>query len=292
MAERIKRSEILTALLLAGVAAALTIVNIPSLSMNSLFLLSAGYLAYYAYVSIAEFTPTVRCDYIQSGEGAVGTLALFIAVIIFGHHRYILAATAAIAVFFCLCIINTALSPKSGEQVVFGIICQAAAAVIAAYLVGDNPARLVQLQAVAMGLSHLSDSDMIFAAFACAAGITSLALTRVLSPSLRLHALGRDFSHHPAIVDRAVSAGLFAGRSILLAATLLSIGWTSGIGLAVKRTTQGRLRTVIVISAIIAAGQITVLIARHAGTVTALASSFALSYAAFIIQILRRPELR
>jgi len=292
VAERIKRNEILTAIFFAGAAGALTIVNLSALSPYSLFLLAAGYLTYYAYVSIAEFTPVVRCDYIQSGEGAAGTIGLFIAVIVFGQHRYLPAAAAAIAVFVCLCVIHTALSPKSGEQAVFGIICQAAAAVIAAYLVGDNPARLVQLQAAVMGLSHLSDSDLIIPACACAAGFTALALTHALSPFLRLHALGGDFSHHPPVIDRAVTAGLFAGRSILLAATLLCIGWTSGIGLAVKRLTQGRLRAVIVISAIIATGQITVLIARHAGTVTALASSFALSYAAFIIQILRRPELR
>jgi len=292
VAERIKRNEILTALVLTGAAAVLTIVNISSLSLYSLLLLAAGYLTYYAYVSIAEFTPAVRCDYIQSGEGAAGTLALFIAVIIFSRYRYLPAAAAAIAVFVCLCIIRTALSPKSGEQAVFGIICQAAAAVIATYLIGDNPARLVQLQAAVMGLFHLSDPDMIFPAIACAAGVTALALIRALSPSLRLHALGRDYSYHPAVIDTAVTAGLFAGRSILLAVTLLCIGWTSGIGLAVTRMTHGRLRAVIVISAIIAAGQITIVIARHVGTVTALASSVALSYAAFIIQITRRPELR
>jgi hypothetical protein len=278
-----KRDAIFIALL-SAVSLASIIANIVlhvPFSIMSLPLI--GIVAYCAYIRLGDYDIQIICDYIQTGEAAVGSFALFAVLVFISGNPYIALLLVFLALLVYELFLRAAIAPDKKELAINGAAAQAILIVIVGFiLAGGATLRINDPRTILFG--YFPSLGISFVAPTAALLLAALLffLTWAFKPELRLFSHGPAFFKSGSPVRTGVSAAVIIARSILLTITIFFAGWICGIGISIHRLYRGRQADAITLLSLICFWQIITLLAKLAGPRYAAALMYAASYALFI----------
>lgn len=289
MTMRTARSEaILIALLAsAAVSAGAAAVMLRASAVHTVMTL-IGVAAYIALVRIADYDPHLQCDTVQSGEAAVGTFALYTAMLFLTTSPPVLMILTFTALFAYQLFMKTALAPAKKEIALGGAAAQGILAVTALFIMTTAGPRPLPAGSVVTGYFSAADSSLILPAVSLALAAMIPALYHVLGPEMRLLSQGTPFASRPAPVRAAAAAGALIARSILAGISLLFAGWTCGVGISVRRLYRGRHPDLVTVLSLLCVSQMAMLTEIVSGPLPAAAAAWVCSYAAFSQYYCRR----
>ncbi len=287
---RIARSDAVPIALLAAAALSAGAANLLiNASHSHLALTLIGVCAYAALALLGDYDPYLLCDTIQSGETAVGTLALYAAALFVTADPYFLLAIAVLALVPYQLFMKAVLSPLKKEIALSGIAAQGIFAVIAILIVVSGARTSIPMAgSVFTGYFSAVSVPVALPAASLALAVIIPFVLKTLNPEMRLLSQGAPFSRRPMWTHSVATAGLVIARSLLAAISLLFAGWTCGIGISVRRLYRGALPDLVMVLSLVCLGQIALLIEALSGPLPAMAASWACSYAFFSLYYCRR----
>jgi len=251
-----------------------------------------GIIAYVAYIRLGDYDVHIGCDYIQSGEAAVGSFALFASLVFISESP----CAAILFVFFALLAyelyLRAAIAPDLKELAVNGAAAQAILIAIVGFIVGWGAGlNAGDPRLVLFGLTPSLGMPFIAPAGALLLAALLFLIARAFHPELRLFSMGPAFSGSGAPVRAGLSGALIAARSALLAVTVFYAGWMCGIGLSIHRSYRGRLTAAVTLLSLMCFWQMITLLDRLAGPWYAAALAYIASYAMFAMYFKKRVYL-
>lgn len=251
-----------------------------------------GIIAYAALVRIGDVDRHLLCDTIQSGESAVGTMALYAGALFFTANTSLLLAITVAALILYQAFMKAALAPLRKEIALSGIAVQAVLAVIALFVVIGGPGlRIPSARSVCTGYFSAVPVPAALAAVCLALAVIIPVLLLALTPEMRLLSHGVPFTGGRPLRRTAAAAGLTVARGVLAAISLLFAGWTCAVGVGVRRLHRGALPDPVMAFSLAALVQAAVLVEILAGPLQAAAASWVISYAVFFLYHSRRVHL-
>jgi hypothetical protein len=286
------KSGFITAAALSVAAIAAFIINLHSqvpLAVTALPL--AGIASYFTLIKLGAYDRHVACDYIQTGEAAVGSFALFISLSFLAGSGILPALVLASLLLYEL-FINTVIAPDKRELAMNGVLTQAVLAVAVLFFIytGIN-ARAPGADAFLLGHMAAFPLSPALTIAAPALAIIILCLSWALRPELRSYSQGPAFSAGSWRARKFTAVGLALTRGLLTTATILLAGWTCGIGISVNRIARGASADAVTLASLACFQQVIIMIAKLAGPWYAAAAVIASSYALFIIHLTKRTHL-
>jgi hypothetical protein len=251
-----------------------------------------GVCAYAALARLGDYDPHLLCDTIQSGEAAVGTLALCAVALFVTTEPYLLTALAFLALLTYQVFMKAVLAPVRKEIALSGMAAQSVLAVMAMFVVaGGYRTALPMAGTVFTGYFSALTIPAALPAASLTLAVAIPIVLKALNPELRLLSQGMPFSRVPARSRIGAASGVFIARSLLATMALLFAGWTCGIGISVRRLHRGALPDAVMVLSLVCLGQIALLIDVLSGPLPAAAASWACSYAVFSLYCFRRVHL-
>jgi hypothetical protein len=287
------KSGLITAALLSVAALAAFIINLLSrVPLAVIALPLAGIASYFALIKLGDYDRHVACDYIQTGEAAVGSFALFISWSFLAGSGLLLPALVFASLLLYEIFINTVIAPDKRELAMNGALTQAVLAVAVLFFINAG-IHIGAPGADAILLGHMAafPYSPALTIGATALAIIILGLSRGLRPELRSYSQGPAFSVGSWRARNVMAGGLALARGLLMTATILFAGWTCGIGMSVNRTARGVFADAITLSSLVCFQQVIIMIAKLAGPWHAAAAVIICSYALFIIHLTKRTHL-
>ncbi len=251
-----------------------------------------GIIAYAALVRIGEVDRHLLCDTVQSGESAVGTMALYAAALFITADPSLLLVITIPALVLYQAFMKAALAPVKKEIALSGTAVQAVLAVIVLFVIIGGPGlRIPSAGSVFTGYFSAVPVPAALAAVCLALSVIIPALLLALNPEMRLLSHGIPFTGGRPLRRAAAAGGLLAARGVLAAISLLFAGWTCAIGVGVRRLHRGALPDPVMVLSLVALVQAALLMEILAGPLPAAAVSWAISYAVFFLYNSRRVHL-
>jgi hypothetical protein len=279
--------------LLSTVSLALVIANVAlHVPFTIMSLPLIGIIAYRACIRLGDYDIHINCDYIPSGEAAVGSFALFAALAFIAARPCVAVLVVFIALLAYELYLRAAIAPDRKELAVNGAAAQAILIVIAGFIItggaepGSGDPRLLLF-----GRTPSLEDALLPPIGALLLAALIFLITWVFKAELLLFSHGPAFSKYGAPARIVISAALIAVRSALLAITIFFAGWMCGIGFSVQRLYRGRLADAVTLLSLICFWQATALLDKVAGPWFALALTYIASYALFALHFKKRVYL-
>ena len=287
------RRDAVSFALLSAVSLALIIANVVlHVQFTIMSLPLIGIIAYCAYVRLGDYDIHIACDYIQTGEAAVGTFALFVALLFFTANPLFLLLLVFIALLAYELYLRAAIAPDKKELAINGAVTQAILMAVVGFIItGGDGFRTGEPRLILFGCSPSLSIPSAAPAAALLLAALLFFMAWVFKPELRLFSLGPAFSRSSAPVRAGVSAALITSRSALLAITLFFAGWICGVGISMHRLYTGRQAGAITLLSLICFWQIILIFEKLAGPWHAAALMYIASYAMFALYFKKRVYL-
>jgi len=251
-----------------------------------------GIIAYCAYIRLGDYDIHIISDYIQTGEAALGSFALFSSLLFVSGNPHLALLIAFFALLAYELFLRAAVAPDKKELAIIGATAQAILMAIAGFIISGGvglPAGGPRL--ILFGCSPSLGPSFVFPAGALLLAALLFFLAWAFRPELRLFSLGPAFSKSSAPVSTGLSAALITARAALLAMTIFFAGWMCGAGFSIHRLYRGRHADAVTLLSLICFWQIITLLDRLAGPWHAAALIYIASYAMFLLYLNKRVYL-
>jgi hypothetical protein len=287
----IKKKMMMTDTSGAVIIALLSAIAITSIIANFMlhvpFLLMSlpliGIIAYCAYIRLGDYDARIICDYIQTGEAAVGSFVLFATLVFISENQHIVLLLVFLALLMYEFYLKAAIAPEKKELSINGAVTQTILFIIVAYIMAAGGGlRINRPDAILFGYFPSFGNSFPIPASALFLTALALSLPWAFKQELRLYYLGPPFCEYTGPARAGIATAIIIARSILLTITIFFAGWTCGIGISIRRLYRGRLADAILPLSLVCFWQIIMLLANLAGPWYAAALMFAASYAIFI----------
>ncbi|MBN2158618.1 MAG: hypothetical protein JW807_04425 [Spirochaetes bacterium] len=287
----LKKSEVITLSIASALTlAALTANLLLRVSPLHIVLPLIGAGAYCALVALNELHPRIPCDYIQTGEAAVGALVL-LGALMFSENRIAITGALLTAILLYGAYLSGVLAPDKKEHSINGALAQGAVAVIIIFLTAGAGRELSSLEPILLGRLPAAWGGSALPAAAAAVVVLLFCIARLAGNKLRMYSHGIPFFAGSRMAWAGIGALMIAARGLLISITILFAGITCGIGVSVNRLYRGRLSAAVNLLAIAGFTQVSVFTAALAGFWYAAGLSFIGSYILFAVYYNKRTHL-
>jgi hypothetical protein len=290
MPGRINKTETLHVILLSAAAIASTAVNLvispsPFLAAYPL----AGTIACFALSRLGDYDRHLLCDYIPTGEAAVGAIALVTALIFIGSSPVILMPAVFLVLLASGLFQEGLVAPRLKEIAASGAAAQAILCLIMAYLLAVPSGAGARIPwNVLTGYFSAAPGNPLLPAAAMVVSLLTLCLVLLFSSELKLHSQGPFFSADSGLPRRLIAAARVTARAVLTSIMVLFSGFLCGPGIGIRGLRSNTLRDLVVLLYLVCFAQIALLVSRYAGPWYAAALSFIISYALFFLNQRKR----
>jgi hypothetical protein len=251
-----------------------------------------GIIAYCVYIRLGDYDTSVICDYIQTGEAAVGSIVLFATLVFISENQHIVLLLVFLALLIYELYLKAAIAPEKKEQSINGSVTQTILFIIVAFIIAAGAGlRISRPEAILFGYFPSFGNSFAIPASALFLAALAFFLPWAFKQELRLYYLGPPFCEYAGPVRAGIATAIIIARSILLTITIFFAGWTCGIGISIRRLYPSRLADAILLLSLICFWQIITLLANLAGPWYAAALMLAASYAIFIPYFKKRVYL-
>ena len=242
-----------------------------------------GIIAYCVYIRLGDYDTHIICDYIQTGEAAVGSFVLFATLVFISENQHVVLLLVFLALLAYEFYLKAAIAPEKKELFINGAVAQTTLFIIVAFIMAVGAGlHISKPEAILFGYFPSSGNSFAVPATALFLAVLALSLTWAFKPELRLYYLGPPFCSYKEPARAGITTAIIIARSILLTITIFFAGWMCGIGISIRRLYRGRMADVIPLLSLVCFWQIITLLANLAGPWYAAALLFAASYAIFI----------
>lgn len=250
-----------------------------------------GAAAYGALVLLGRFDSRITCDYIQSGEAAVGSCALF-AALTFSSDRLVVTAALFTALLLYDAYLSATLAPDKKEHSVNGALVMAAAAAVFVFLAANGPGgKIASLAGTLLGRLPAAWNGQAFSAAAIALVMLLSAVIRLAGPELRMYSQGAPFYSGSGAARAGIAIFTIAARTLLVSMAILFAGIACGIGVSLARLYRGSFPVAAATLACACFAEVNVTVAALAGPWHAVALSVVGSYIMFALYYTTRTQL-
>ncbi len=254
-----------------------------------LFAAGAGIFFYSILTHINAVHSNASCDYIQSGEAALGALAIYGCVRFLTDNPYAVLLALSIVILLYNVYLEVLISPEKNERVLNGLLVQAALAIFLVYLTrAGEPLQPETIERAFFGFfGSIGDAYPVIAA-AALFGIAVLPLSLSSYPELRLFSHGEFFFIGTQSALNAVKIGTILVRSLLTAATIAFLGVIGGFGLYGRRISRNRFPGLVTAMKLYIFAELAIILSNYTSAWYAIAISMCLSYIAFLLYARKR----
>jgi hypothetical protein len=279
-----KKSDIIEIASLAAILILLACLNYAlKLPAAPLFFSGMGIFFYSMLVYINAVHSNASCDYVQTGEAAIGIIAIYACSRYFTENPYLILLAEFISLLLYNVYLEVLIAPEKNERVLNGILIQAAPAVIFLYLsrVGQT-LQPEALEKIFFGFFGSAQYGYTGVAASIVLGFAVLSLSLAFYPELKLFSQGEFFFAGTKWAVNAINIGIMLMRSLLAAATIAFLGMIGGFGLYARKLSRNRFPGLVTAMKLYIFAEAAIILSSYTSPWYAIAVSVCISYAAFM----------
>jgi hypothetical protein len=285
-----KKNDIIEIASLVAVLIILAWINyLLEVPVIALFATGAGIFFSYILVHISTVYGNASCDYIQTGEAAVGSFAIYACIRFVSTNPYLVLLSGFISLLLYDIYLKILIAPEKNERLLNGILVQAILASIFLYpAASGGTSSLATLEKIFLGFFSSVQINYTGMIAPLGLGIAALSLSLALYPELRLLSQGAFFFGRSRSVITAINIGMTIIRSLLTTATIAFLGWMCGFGLYVRYLSRSRYPGLAAALKLYVFAEFAIILAHYTSPWFAIAFSACSSYILFLYYAKKR----